>query len=168
MGDKLNIYLVGFMGTGKTTVGRMIADSKKRRFVDLDELIELREKRSIADIFAKEGEGYFRELEGKTLEEVAGSGFQVVACGGGIVISPVNIEVMKKTGKIICLTANPEVILKRTQGYSHRPLLNVDNPAGKIKELLEKRAQFYALSDMTIDTSELSIKEVADEIVKVL
>ena len=92
----MNIYLVGFMGTGKTSVGKELAEKKKWQFVDLDELIELREKRRIADIFAKEGQPYFRKVEKKVLGEVAAQKNFVVACGGGIVTDKDNIKIMLK------------------------------------------------------------------------
>ncbi|MFA4843213.1 MAG: shikimate kinase, partial [Candidatus Omnitrophota bacterium] len=112
-----NVYLVGFMGTGKTAVGTLLASKKGRQFLDLDALIELREKRAIRDIFAQSGEPYFRRLEANALKDVAKETNFVIACGGGIVINQQNIKIMKETGIIICLTAAPEVILKRTAGY---------------------------------------------------
>lgn len=163
-----NIYLVGFMGTGKSSAGRRLAEKISRKFVDLDGSIEKREKRKISDIFANDSEAYFRKIEKQTLIEVSGGQEVIVACGGGIVIDPENIRIMKQTGKIICLTAMPEVILKRIRGNRRRPLLNMDNPAQKIEELLGKRAQFYARADETVDTSELSIEQVADKVVKII
>ena len=163
-----NIYLVGFMGTGKTCVGRELAKRKKWQFVDLDGLIELREKRCIPDIFAKNGEPYFRRLEKKILKEVAKEKKFVVACGGGIVIDRKNIKIMKETGTLICLSATPEVILKRTRGVHHRPLLNVENPREKIGFLLKVRAPFYALAHKTIDTSSMPMGEVVDRIYRLI
>ncbi len=165
---KGNIYLVGFMGTGKTSVGKEFALRKKFRFVDLDELIELKEKRPISDIFAKNGEPYFRHLEKQALQEVASEERFVVACGGGIVIDPKNIKIMKDTGVKVCLTASPDVILKRTQGYTHRPLLNVSDPKKQIELLLKLRSPYYARADKTIDTSESSVKEVVEKISKLV
>jgi shikimate kinase len=162
-----NIYLVGFMGTGKTAVGKELAKRKKWQFVDLDDLIELRERRTIADIFAKEGEPYFRRLEKKVLKEVSNEKKFVVACGGGIVIDSENIKTMRETGMIICLSATPEVILKRTSRYMHRPLLNVVDPKKQIELLLKLRSPFYALADKTIDTSKLSVEKVVQNIIKV-
>jgi shikimate kinase len=156
----MNIYLVGFMGTGKTVVGRELAKKKKWRFADLDELIELKEKRLIADIFAREGEPYFRRIEKMALKEVAKENNFVVSCGGGIVLDETNIELMRQSGKIICLKASPEAILKRTQGQNQRPLLNVPRPREKIELLLKLRAPYYARADKAIDTSALSVKEV--------
>ncbi len=162
-----NIYLVGFMGTGKTSVGRELAKKKNWQFVDLDNLIELRQKRAIADIFANNGEPYFRRIEKETLKDVAKEKKFVVACGGGIVIDSENIETMKETGAIICLTASPEIILGRISGYSHRPLLNVRDPKKQIEFLLKLRSPYYAKADKTIDTSKLSIKQVIQKLTKV-
>lgn len=159
-----NIYLVGFMGTGKTSVGRELARKKKWCFVDLDELIELREKGLIADIFARKGEPYFRCLEKQALKEVSREKEFVVACGGGIVVASENIKIMKDSGVIICLAASPEVILKRTSGYAHRPLLNVADPKKQIGLLLKLRAPYYARADKIIDTSKMPVEKVVDKI----
>lgn len=163
-----NIYLVGFMGTGKTSVGKEIARKKKLNFLDLDELIELKERRTISCIFAKEGEPYFRKLEKKALREVSVEDDFVVACGGGIVLDKDNIAVMKKTGKVICLSASPKVILVRTSGEEHRPLLKVADPKKQIELLLKMRTPYYALADKTIDTSKLSVREVAQKVLRLL
>jgi len=164
----MNIYIVGFMGTGKTAVGSELSKKIGWQFVDLDDLIELKEKKVIADIFAKEGEPYFRRLESRVLKEVSQETKFVVACGGGIVINPKNIETMKKTGIVICLCASPEAILKRTAGYAHRPLLNVKDPKKQIELLLELRAPYYAQADKTIDTSKIPVKEVVVKISKLI
>lgn len=161
-----NIYLVGFMATGKTAVGEELARRKKWRFVDLDQLIELSQKRTIADIFTKEGEPYFRKIEKQVLKEVAKEKKFVVACGGGIVIDKDNIKLMKETGMIICLSATLDVILKRTAGFKHRPLLNVARPKKQMELLLKLRAPYYAKTNKTIDTSKISIKEVVEKILK--
>lgn len=163
-----NLYLVGFMGTGKTSVGKELAAAKGLHFVDLDELIELKEKRSIPDIFVKEGEPYFRKVEKVVLKEVAGQRGFVVGCGGGVVIDPENIKIMKDSGVVICLTATPEVILKRTAGYVHRPLLNVGNRKKQVELLLKLRAPYYARADKCIDTSKISVKAVAAKIAKMI
>jgi shikimate kinase len=163
-----NIYLVGFMGTGKSAVGQELARRSKRQFVDLDELIELREKKTIADIFAQQGEPYFRRLEKKTLKDVAKEKGFVVACGGGIVIDSDNIRIMKENGTVVCLQAACEVILARTMGQSHRPLLNVANPRERIELLLKMRAPYYAQADTAVDTSKLSVEQAAQSIEKAL
>jgi len=161
-----NIYIVGFMGTGKTAVGKEIARQLDRKFVDLDSLIEKRQNRKISQIFAEDGEPYFRKVEKKVLKQTSAKRDLVVSCGGGIVLDKENIRIMKDTGAMVCLSASPEVIIARTRGYKHRPLLNVDNPKKRIKELLEFRAPFYAQSDHTIDTSDLSVAEVAKRILE--
>ncbi len=156
------------MGTGKTSVGKELAKKKKWHFVDLDELIESREKMVISDIFAKEGEPYFRRIEKRVLKEVAAEKKFVVACGGGIVIDQENIKTMKETGMIICLTANAEAILKRTSASTHRPLLNVADPKKQIELLLKLRSPFYTRADKTIDTSKISVEEVVERILKLI
>lgn len=164
----MNIYLVGFMGTGKTSVGRQLAKDKGWNFIDLDELIELKEQRRIVDIFAKEGEPYFRKIEKKFLKQVSTQKKFVVACGGGIVLDKDNIKLMKKTGILICLCANCEEILKRVSSSNHRPILNVAKPRERIELLLKMRAPYYMQADKTIDTSRLSVKQVAAKISKII
>ncbi len=162
-----NIYIAGFMGTGKSAVGRQLAKIKKWYFVDLDELIELKQKSRIVDIFAKYGEAYFRGIEKKALKEVSVQDKFVVACGGGVVLDKYNIKLMKKTGMLICLSATPAEILKRVSAQTHRPLLNVKNPLKRIELLLKMRAPSYMQADKIINTSNLSVKQVAQKISKV-
>jgi len=154
------------MGTGKTAVGKELAAKKKLQFVDLDELIEMRERRTISDIFVKDGEPCFRRIEKRILKEVAKEKGFVVACGGGIVIDKENIKIMKETGVVVCLTAAPEVILKRTSGCADRPLLNVSDTKKQIELLLKLRAPFYARADFSLDTSRLSVEEVLKEVIR--
>ncbi len=148
------------MGTGKSTVGQALASALGWQFIDLDNLIELRQKRTIADIFAKDGEAYFRSLETRVLREVAQEKKFVVGCGGGIVLKPENLMIMKRTGHVICLQASVECIIKRTEGASHRPLLHAVDPRQRIEFLLKMRAPYYAQADMFIDTSTLTVSEV--------
>ena len=155
------------MGTGKTVVGKEVAKRLGRQFLDLDSLIEEKEKRKISQIFAEEGEAHFRGLERQALKEVSVEGNLVVSCGGGIVLNRENIQIMKQAGLIICLSSRPEVILRRTQGDSHRPLLKVNNPEKKIEGLLKNRASFYAQSDYTIDTSDLPVSSVAEKVLEI-
>ena len=163
-----NIYLVGFMGSGKTSVGKEIAKIKRLNFYDTDSLIELRERRTISDIFSENGEKYFRELEKNILKEISSKKNAVIACGGGIVMDEENIKIMKKTGVLIYLSASREKILKRISGSAHRPLLNVPEPEKEISSLMKQREKFYAKADIIINTSELSVKEVAEKILKEL
>ena len=156
------------MGTGKSSVGLHIAREIKGDFIDLDKLIEEKENRAIAEIFKEKGEPYFRGLEKKFLKDVANKKDQIIACGGGIVIDPENIKLMKDNGTVICLTATADVILERTRKFNHRPLLNVPDPQEAIQALLADRQKFYAQADVTIDTSEISIKEVAARVLNSL
>ena len=161
-----NIYLIGFMGTGKTTVGRELARRAARPFLDLDDLIELTARRSISDIFAKEGEAAFRRLEKKILAQASREKGFVIACGGGIVMDQDNIRTMKDTGTIICLVATPQVILQRTRAQAHRPLLNVSDPEKQIDLLLKLRAPYYAQADKVVDTAQLTPAQVVDRIIR--
>ncbi|MGE5308583.1 MAG: shikimate kinase [Deltaproteobacteria bacterium] len=156
-----NIYLIGFMATGKSTVGRLLARRLGREFVDLDRYIEEKAGKKIADIFALCGEGFFRSLEKRILSEVSGRGGIIVACGGGIVTDGDNIAVMKRTGTIVCLTASVEEILKRVKDPSSRPLLCAQDRKEKVETLLGKRREQYACADASIDTTGLSPDEVA-------
>ncbi|MBI1953668.1 MAG: shikimate kinase [Candidatus Omnitrophica bacterium] len=162
-----NIVLVGFMGTGKSAAGRLVAQRLKRPFVDLDRWIEKKAGRAVAQIFADSQEAGFRKLEQEAVEEVAPKPGQVIAAGGGVLLDEENVKRLKANGILVCLTATTEVILKRTLAtLPHRPLLQGPRPQERIEELLALRAPSYALADLTIDTSGLTVKEVAEEIVK--
>ncbi len=152
------------MGTGKTVVGKELAKKLNKDFFDLDDVIEEKEKRKITEIFSQDGETYFRKIEKEVLLEFSQKQDKIIGCGGGIVLDGQNIQKMKETGIIICLIASPEVILERTREYTHRPLLNAEDPLKKIKELLDFRRPYYEKGDYTIDTSNLSISEIVDKI----
>ena len=160
-----NIVLVGFMGTGKSVVGRMLAKDLKRPFVDLDERIAKEAGQSIEQLFATEGEAVFRQRESKEVQAVASLQGVVIAAGGGVLLDEENVRALKVSGTLVCLTARPEVILQRTKGTSRvRPLLSGPNPRERIEELLRLRAPSYAQADITIDTSDRPVQEVVVEI----
>jgi len=161
-----NIALVGFMGTGKTAVARILAERFKADFVDLDSLIEEKENMKIADIFSLKGEPYFRQIEKDVVREISSKQGKIVACGGGVVLDEENIRNLKKGGFLICLSARPEIIFERTMSYTYRPLLNVKDPKAKIEELLRLRQPYYAQADYTVDTSNLSLEDVVGMILK--
>ncbi len=163
---KTNIALIGFMGVGKTAVGRTLAKKLNKRFVELDSLIEQKAGKSIPDIFQQDGEIAFRELEFEVAKEVATAKNLVIACGGGIVLNKINIDRLRQEAIIVYLTASLQVILKRTSGDGvRRPLLEVANPALTIRELLKFRKPCYELaSDTKIDTSKLDINSVVAQI----
>ncbi len=164
---KTNIALIGFMGSGKTAVGRILAEKLNKRFVELDSLIEQKAGKSIPQIFAQDGEIAFRELEIELTKEVAESKNQVIACGGGIVLNKINIDRLKDKAVIVYLTASPAVILKRTSAdKNERPLLLSSNKTVTIGELLRFRKPFYErAADIKIDASKLDINTAADEII---
>lgn len=160
-----NIVLVGFMGTGKSVVGKHIAKQLNMRFISTDDVIEEREKRPIAEIFEKSGEPYFRKVERQVVKEASELENAVIAAGGGVMLNEENVLNLKKKGTIACLNATPEIIYERTKKYKSRPLLNVDNPILKIKGLLEYRKPFYAKADYQIDTSNKTVQEVVKEVI---
>lgn len=161
-----NIILTGFMGTGKTEVGRELAQLKGMRLIDVDKEIEKSEKMTINDIFRQFGEQKFRELEAAAIERISRQDNIIIATGGGAVLTQQNIDVMKKTGVIICLLATPETILRRTSNTTERPLLQVENPLEKIKELLNFRKPSYEKADIMIDTEEKTPLQIAEEIIE--
>lgn len=160
-----NIYLTGFMGTGKTAVGKGLSEELGLAFVDIDDLITRKEKRSINQIFTQSQEPYFRKIEAEILREVSSKENQAVSCGGGIVLNEQNIILMKQTGKMICLSAAPEAIFERIKNDTHRPLLQVAEPLAMIRGLLTQRRPYYEQADFMIDTSGISVKETVREII---
>lgn len=161
----LNLALVGFMGTGKTSAGRLVADQLHFDFVDTDELIQNRTGRSIADIFAREGEPVFRALERDVVRDLAGCTKTVIATGGGLPAHFENLASLKSHALVVCLWASPEKIWERVRNQSHRPLLHDPDPQRKIRELIEARAPFYRQADVLINTDHRSARDVAQQIV---
>ena len=164
---KTNIALVGFMGVGKTAVGKALAKKLNRKFAELDSLIEQKAGKSIPEIFQQDGELAFRELEIEVTREIAREKYLVIACGGGIVLNKINIDRLREESRIVYLTASPRVILKRISGEGgERPLLKGDNPSSTIQGLLKFRKPFYErATDIKIDTSKLDIDSVAEQII---
>ncbi|MDP2921738.1 MAG: shikimate kinase [Candidatus Omnitrophota bacterium] len=163
-----NIILVGFMGTGKSVVGKLLAKKLKKDFLELDEAIEAREKMSIKDIFEKKGEPHFRSVEKEVVKEASLRKNTVISAGGGAIIDEENFKNLKSSGIIICLKASPDTILKRTKNIKTRPLLNVPDPKKQIGELLKKREPYYNKADFSVNTNNLTIDQVAEEIIKIL
>ncbi|MBQ7515205.1 MAG: shikimate kinase [Schwartzia sp.] len=160
-----NVVLIGFMGTGKTSTGKCLASRLGFAFLDLDQYIEEREGCKIPEIFAGRGEAYFRAAEKKAVEEVAARKNTVIATGGGTVKDRENMERLRQSGVIVCLTADVDTIVARTSRRGERPVL--DQSADRrqaVEELLESRRSFYAQADCFIDTSDRSPLEIAEEI----
>lgn len=164
---KSSIALIGFMGVGKTDVGKALAEKLNKKFVEMDALIEQKAGKSIPDVFQQDGEIAFRELEIEVAKEVSQGKNQVIACGGGVVLNKINIDRLKKGAVLVYLTASPEVILKRiSSGGEERPLLKTDDKAAVVQEMLSFRKPFYErAADITIDTSQLDINAVAEQII---
>ncbi len=163
-----NIILFGFMGTGKTAVGKLLAEKLNMEYVDMDDIIEEKEKISITKIFATKGEPYFRKVESEVAKEIAEKQGLVVATGGGVVLNPENIRMLEKTGVGICLSASAETIYNRVKDETHRPLLKVKDPLKKIVDLLNFRAPYYAKVSHQIDTTSMSVPEIVKRIIKIV
>lgn len=159
-----NIILTGFMGTGKSTVGRLLAAQLNYSFRDLDSLIVEKAGQSINTIFADQGESHFRELESCELRAVLHEAAQVVSTGGGAVIRPENRDLMRKSGVVVNLTASPETILRRLHSDEERPLLRDAKSLARIQQLLMDREAYYAEADIRIDTDGKNVEDVAREI----
>jgi shikimate kinase len=160
-----NVVLVGFMGTGKSAVGRALARRLGRRLFDTDAWITAQAAMPIPALFAEFGETAFRDLETQAAEEVARPQSLVVATGGGILGRDENLAALRRGGVLICLHARPEVILARTAPWESRPMLrSAPDPAEAVAKLLAERAPRYALADWAVDTSELEPPEVAERI----
>ena len=165
-----HISLVGFMGSGKTSVGRELSKLLAMDQIDVDKVIEDRTKMSIGQIFQEHGEPYFRDLERKTVEELAQHHNIIVFCGGGgIVLDDRNVENMKKNGVLIWLKASPEVIYERIATEGTRPLLKNDMSVAKIEAMMASRLSLYeGAADLVIETDRKSVEEVSLEIVEQL
>lgn len=162
-----NIVFAGFMGTGKTTVGRLLAKSMGLRFFDADELIKNKAAMPIVDIFSLKGEPYFRRLEKEVIKEVMETMTGIIfSVGGGAVIDPENRERLKSFGVVICLSADPAVIAERVGKGNERPLLSLDADKGTadISELLKQREAAYKDCHLTVDTTHKDVKAVVREI----
>ena len=150
------------MGSGKSTVGKILADKTSREFVDVDKLIEERERMSIKDIFEKKGEPYFRELEKKYLQELLNINNLVVSTGGGLGADAENMNKMKKNGIVVWLDINLNTVLERIKNDENRPLLN--QPLEKIKQLFEERKKVYGLATYRINVENKTPFQIVEEI----
>ena len=157
-----NIILIGFMGSGKTTIGKALEEKTDMTFVDTDELIEAYEGCKISEIFADKGEAYFRGLENETLKELlASTDNKVISTGGGIVTNQENIPLLKQLGKVFYLRIKPETVVKRLEGDKTRPLLIGEDKLVKVERLMTDRKELYEMAaDKTIDTDGLSVSEI--------
>ena len=161
-----NLALTGFMGVGKSTMGRHLAASLKLKFVDTDELIEEREQKSIPEIFSLQGEDYFRNVERKLVLEMLDWDGRVISTGGGLVSFGDNMEQLKQSAFVVSLWASAETIYSRVKRQSHRPLLQGEDPLETIRSLLASRKSAYQLADLMINTDTRPMRQVSQIIVR--
>jgi shikimate kinase len=165
-GTPPNLVLVGFMGSGKTATGKLAAKALGFQFLDTDQLIVDRARRQIPDIFASEGEAYFRELETGVIVSLGHLRRCVIATGGGAVLSGENRRLLRALGFVVCLKAREEVLFERVSRNEKRPLLQTENPLQTLRDLLAKRAEAYAeAAHWSLDTSDMGHPAVVDAVV---
>ena len=164
-----NIFLIGFMGAGKSSIARNLQLDLDMPLIEMDERIVEEQGMSINDIFAQKGEEGFRQIESQLVKDIVEGSGAIVSCGGGVVTRPINVENMKKNGKIIFLTATPETILERVKGGKDRPLLNGHMNVEYISQLMEKRREMYEeAADYKVATDGKSLGEICSEILMLL
>lgn len=162
-----NIFLIGFMGAGKSTIAKELQSALQMKLVEMDARIVEEQGMSINDIFEKYGEAHFRDLESNLILTIGSEGNTIVSCGGGVVVRSENVTNMKKSGKIIFLAATPETIYERVKDSTDRPILNGHMNVDYIRELMEKRRVLYEnAADIRIDVDGKSVLEVCHEIIK--
>ncbi len=155
------------MGTGKTSVGKRLSSLMRMRYIDTDSVIERDNERAISEIFEKDGESVFRQLESEAVEQVSDLYNFVISTGGGVVLKEENVSTLKENGIVFCLTASPEEIYERVGHQTHRPLLQTPNPLETIRTMLDERAPYYAKADYTMDTTGRSFDEIVVHIKKI-
>ena len=164
-----NIVLIGFMGSGKTTVGKILKRKLQLDLIDMDKRIEEKEGQKIKEIFAEKGESYFRELETSFLKELIGVKNSIISTGGGIVLKAENVNYLKEIGKVIYLYADAEQILINLKHDKNRPLLQVDNYEEKVRQMLEEREDYYLnAADIILQTNNKDLDSIAKEIMNLV
>lgn len=170
------VYLTGFMGSGKSTVGSKLAKALGRRFFDLDEVIEQRLGKTIPQIFEEKGEEYFRQVESETLKELSTQRHAVIALGGGAILEEENLNLVKETGVLIWLMAEPSEIYRRVGNSDKRPLLqgkdgntlSREEVYRRIEWLLQIRQPYYEQANLSVETTGKSVEEIVEEIIEKL
>lgn len=161
-----NLYLVGFMGTGKTTIGRTVASRLGFQWLDSDHEIERVQGRTISSIFAEEGEAAFRVMEREFVDGGHPASGAVVACGGGLVVQPGMLARLRAKGVVICLHASLETILRRTQANRNRPLLEVEDPMARLRQLYAEREPIYKNAGSVILTDGRPMGDVVQNVLR--
>lgn len=162
-----NIVLVGLSGSGKTTIGNILSRLSSYSFVDTDEIIVKLQNRSINEIFAENGEEYFRELETQVTKDVSDKDCQIISTGGGVVLRDENLKNLKQNGVVFYLKTSVETLLKRLEGDTSRPLLKTDDVKKKLENMLKIRNGLYEKADVVIETDKMSAEETAKEILRI-
>lgn len=162
-----NIYLIGFMGVGKSSVGRKLAQKLGMLFIDSDRAIEQKEQKSVSNIFNESGERYFRELERQFIQSGHPDKGCVIACGGGLPIEEGIIDLLKSRGLVIALFARSQTILERTDRRDTRPMLNVEDKEEHINKLLATRQEVYQKADYLFFSEGRRVEDVASDIARV-
>ncbi len=173
---KNTIYLTGFMGSGKSTIGPILANTLGWDFFDLDKLIENKTGKKIREIFEQEGESHFRKIETETLREISESKNVIISLGGGTIANKENLEILKKTGKIIYLKVSLDTVYHRLKYKKDRPALTKSDSeslsreemTNRINKLMDTRTKYYEQADYTIDTDNNSLGKTVDKIVKII
>jgi shikimate kinase len=160
-----NLALIGFMGTGKSCVGRLVASALHFDYLDTDQVIEFRAHKSISQIFEQDGEPVFRDWERRVVEELTARKKTVISTWGGLPANEANLASLKTHALVVCLWALPETIFERVRGHEHRPLLNEPDPLAKIRQLLTAREGFYRQADVLVNTEVRSVREVAIQVI---
>ena len=163
-----NIVLVGFMGSGKSKVSQKLSQMTGRVVYSTDEEIERKEGVKIAEIFQKRGEPYFRQQEREAVRNIAGKSGLIIDCGGGIVIDQDNIDDLKKNGILFYLSASPDFLLSTIKLNKNRPLMQVEDPLAKIREMLKARQKFYKQADFTVVSENKTINQISKEIMEIM
>jgi shikimate kinase len=160
-----NVALIGFMGTGKSSVGQLVAAQLHFTFLDTDHVIEARTGKTISEIFARDGEPAFRTLEKKIVDELVNRKKTVISTGGGLPANPDNLASLKTHSLVVCLWASPEKIWERVRSQTHRPLLQEPDPLAKIRALLAEREPCYRQADVLLNTELRALKDVAQQVI---
>ncbi len=162
-----NLYLVGFMGTGKSTVGRLVARQVGFDFVDSDHEIERLQGKPVSQIFAEQGEAAFRAMERGFVERGHPAKRCVVSCGGGLIVPPGMLELLRGRGVVVCMHAPIDTIIQRTLHATHRPLLAVENPEQRLRDLYAQREGLYRRSGTLVLTDKRPLREIAAHVLRV-
>lgn len=161
-----NIVLVGLMGAGKTTIGKLLSNITKKEFTDSDEIIEKEAGKTINEIFAEHGEKHFRDLEKNTIKKLSEKSNLIISTGGGSIENIENIENLKTNSVLFYLKTTPEILFSRIKTDTTRPLLKNPNPLLTLKNLLERREPFYKMADIEIETTNKTSDEIVKEIIE--